>query len=578
MTVINNIDSQRFTFNGVEYYKNFTPKVIGNKIEIINTYDSNIRLTNFPTLFSEFEVNGNTYANVEDLQTALLPVLYTIGTHIPAIHKTYENITALFSDQSSQTEGYFYKILDATGFGDITQGRATVSYKGTTNGDESDYNIEWRDDIAELKTSLIEKRDSNGNITVYVPSTNTNASRGAKFLEVLNGATSGDYITVYQGTYEAYIPIQANLDNVTIEFKLGATVVNTNVRHLISNDAPYDINLKIVGEGSFLNMSTSGLSNNVINITDGTILEMSAYSISCKNGYIVKTSAEQGGNGNIGVNSKYFNSTSGSLALVNDENSIVELFGRRATVNSTSLTALAGVINCNITDVTSQNQSLISLGVDGTVNVYGSFLDAKNGNRISKNSFNSDQLNFYNCTGSSTNVNPVQGNYTGTIFINSDFYTESNATFEEKTDKTPITKGDYVNDKAYLSGRIGTASGNITGAQVIKFDEFWSDNGSVSYDAVTGRFTFTKSGTYQLSFNSITIDVNNSIAIGLNTDTPTISNNIGYNFERVDTSSIALNSIYDIQAGDYIVFAIVTGGIRNDGVAKGSDFFINKIG
>lgn len=77
MIVINNIDSQRFTFNGVEYFKNFTPVVVGNKIRVLNTYDSSIELTDAPRLYSDFEVDGVVYASVSLLQTALLPILYT---------------------------------------------------------------------------------------------------------------------------------------------------------------------------------------------------------------------------------------------------------------------------------------------------------------------------------------------------------------------------------------------------------------------------------------------------------------------------------------------------------------------
>lgn len=77
MIVINNVDSQKFTFNGVEYFKNFTPVVVGNKIRVLNTYDSSIELTDAPRLYSDFEVDGIVYVNVIDLQTALLPILYT---------------------------------------------------------------------------------------------------------------------------------------------------------------------------------------------------------------------------------------------------------------------------------------------------------------------------------------------------------------------------------------------------------------------------------------------------------------------------------------------------------------------
>jgi len=80
MIVINNVDSQKFSFNGVEYFKNFTPIVVGDKIRILNTYDSSIELTDAPRLFSEFEVNGIVYASASLLQTALLPILYTRAT------------------------------------------------------------------------------------------------------------------------------------------------------------------------------------------------------------------------------------------------------------------------------------------------------------------------------------------------------------------------------------------------------------------------------------------------------------------------------------------------------------------
>jgi hypothetical protein len=77
MIVINTISDTKFSFNGVNYLKNFTPIVVGSKIEILNTYDSKIKLTDFPTSFDQFEVDGNTFANVALLQDALLLVIFT---------------------------------------------------------------------------------------------------------------------------------------------------------------------------------------------------------------------------------------------------------------------------------------------------------------------------------------------------------------------------------------------------------------------------------------------------------------------------------------------------------------------
>lgn len=76
MIVINTVDTQRFSLNGIEYFKNFTPVVAGDSVRILNTYTSYIELVH-PSNYANFTVNGNTFANVADLQSALLPVIYT---------------------------------------------------------------------------------------------------------------------------------------------------------------------------------------------------------------------------------------------------------------------------------------------------------------------------------------------------------------------------------------------------------------------------------------------------------------------------------------------------------------------
>tara|TARA_R110002012_G_scaffold69403_3_gene179658 strand:- start:233 stop:1654 length:1422 start_codon:yes stop_codon:yes gene_type:complete len=78
MNVLLNINDKRFSLNGVEYFKNFTPLVIGGKLKIVNTYDAKIELTDLLS-FDEFTVDGNTFLSVESLQSALLPVLFTRG-------------------------------------------------------------------------------------------------------------------------------------------------------------------------------------------------------------------------------------------------------------------------------------------------------------------------------------------------------------------------------------------------------------------------------------------------------------------------------------------------------------------
>lgn len=76
MNVIVNIDSQKFSFDGVPYFKNFMPHVIGNKLAIVNVYDSKMKLCDYDD-FANFSVDGVTYGSVTALANALLPVLYT---------------------------------------------------------------------------------------------------------------------------------------------------------------------------------------------------------------------------------------------------------------------------------------------------------------------------------------------------------------------------------------------------------------------------------------------------------------------------------------------------------------------
>ena len=77
MIVINTVSDTKFSFNGITYHKNFMPFVTGNKIAILNVYDACITLTDAPTHFSEYVVNGVTYTSVDTLQASLLDVIYT---------------------------------------------------------------------------------------------------------------------------------------------------------------------------------------------------------------------------------------------------------------------------------------------------------------------------------------------------------------------------------------------------------------------------------------------------------------------------------------------------------------------
>ncbi len=76
MVYIIDIDSQKFTLNGIPYLKNFLPHVSGDFLGIVNVYDTKFVLSEYAD-FSQYTVNGVVHVSALALQEALLPILYT---------------------------------------------------------------------------------------------------------------------------------------------------------------------------------------------------------------------------------------------------------------------------------------------------------------------------------------------------------------------------------------------------------------------------------------------------------------------------------------------------------------------
>lgn len=76
MNVILNISPEKFSLNGIHYFKNFMPHVVAGKIKIVNTYDSKFELIGLDD-YSNYSIDGVNYSDVSTLQDALLPVLYS---------------------------------------------------------------------------------------------------------------------------------------------------------------------------------------------------------------------------------------------------------------------------------------------------------------------------------------------------------------------------------------------------------------------------------------------------------------------------------------------------------------------
>ncbi|AXG73935.1 hypothetical protein DVK85_06630 [Flavobacterium arcticum] len=79
MIIINSLNESRFTFNGVQYFKNYVTKIAGDKLTIYNTYNNKDVLVPL-TPFDQFRVNGSVYDTIEELQIAIIGICYTRTT------------------------------------------------------------------------------------------------------------------------------------------------------------------------------------------------------------------------------------------------------------------------------------------------------------------------------------------------------------------------------------------------------------------------------------------------------------------------------------------------------------------
>mgnify|MGYP003673340620 CR=1 FL=1 len=73
--VVLSIDSSTFSLDGIVYLRNFQSLVHNDNIRITNSYDSNQILLD-STIYSDFTLDGTSYASAALLQAALATVLF----------------------------------------------------------------------------------------------------------------------------------------------------------------------------------------------------------------------------------------------------------------------------------------------------------------------------------------------------------------------------------------------------------------------------------------------------------------------------------------------------------------------
>ena len=76
IAVVQNISATRFSLNGIQYPKTFLPFVNGDKVRLINAYDSRLEIVT-PSSLTDFTVNGSQLGSIELLQQALIPTVFS---------------------------------------------------------------------------------------------------------------------------------------------------------------------------------------------------------------------------------------------------------------------------------------------------------------------------------------------------------------------------------------------------------------------------------------------------------------------------------------------------------------------
>jgi hypothetical protein len=746
MIVINNIDNQRFTFNGVEYFKNFTPIVVGNKIKIVNTYDSNIELTDYPSLFSDYSLDGVVYANVNLLQSALLPVIYTRDTlGVPsgigidtAMSDTSTNavqnkVIKAYADTKWSKEvvevdryenipleaGYYSTIKRDNVLGYDLQMNVNAYYLE----DDSNVGFSFYTESYSSKTYIIVKRELLADFATLEDEEPPNPvfvdsfyGYNGDFLGSVRPQDAEPVFILSEKVVESYSYFIENfyvsnfLESNSKSFGYKTAYLKTELSSenynngLITFDYDFGSDLRILHSDIFVN--SNELSNCKIGLIESEtknnlgVLDFSGYLENTKNLAIINARISYA---NVTTNkipriTPFLNNTRANV--VNLETLVVHSDAMVLTFNEVN-TGFSGTMfdanSSNISDFSSETyqNNIANNNVDLLFSAGSGMSFLKN--NVIKNSYSvipigSNNLtridltdaidkfppNYISVTSRSetdnTGTDPLGTSYgfgtefneptlsadlTGqglTDWAGSTEHQQSPATaivagklkkikddtgatwdvvresarrsasnygsyniyrgfgvidvalaitlvptveserslelaeywknvtpfnqnlkFEDKSDYTPVVKKDLKDTKSYLSGRIGDAMTNPEGEVILKFNEFWASNNTITHDVTTGKFTFSKSGKYRITFNGINNYTSTRLLIGKNELTPGNTSNFGQTQNRITFTPISLNVVISILSGDYIIFRLLSGIIYNADTNRSGEFSIEKI-
>ena len=92
--VILDVNSTTWSLDGIEYLKNFMTVVSGDKLTLLNVYDSKLILVK-KTNYTEWTLGGGGFASAALLQAALKDVLYSRNSIVPTNETGYHIIETI---------------------------------------------------------------------------------------------------------------------------------------------------------------------------------------------------------------------------------------------------------------------------------------------------------------------------------------------------------------------------------------------------------------------------------------------------------------------------------------------------
>ena len=184
------------------------------------------------------------------------------------------------------------------------------------------------------------------------------------------------------------------------------------------------------------------------------------------------------------------------------------------------------------------------------------------------------------CTSTTRPASPYQGQVIYETDTNLQYSWNGSSWIKGATLASPTFTGTVLRtEQPIISGQIGSFA-SPTADSLLRFDDFWVSRG-ITYNATTRRFTVPIAGVYRITLNPFFVSGTGAtrVVVGVNTDSPNESTHRGHSYRESATYDTGcINSVVSLNANDYIVFRLMSGGLYNASNDRFNQFSIELIG